>query len=521
MSTPGTLRPGAANAPRVVTRKMPDPRSNIVTGSTTILNTGTRRGGLDRVPAGADVQRPMVPDVRANPYPRAAGGLQTQAFLGSRRYNTVTSDGVSRKRKDLAMGGNTEAELQAMDRWVGTRAGLPRMGGLPAPDMSREVRGESGYPMYASFASKPNAFPRGPLPNSRTPGTGGIAWAGFGAKRRELDTQQPGPSPGGFRGTGSDSFFITPGEQASGGQQLRNVFLSYPWSTAEANINQEGDIEYKANAVIPKHFHVSAKYREFSAENQEAQIVLMQRTPAPAMPHETDYSAPVVPAHQGLVNALNLPTWNYMQACNERAPNVQGRSLTALEVLANWALMGVVRNDPSSMRSVNERGAAYSNKPGQWQRLLNTVLAGPVFVHNYWGNHVKYGQTVYLILKKVDLHDVRSDSRSDTGSYNISLSDPHSSTAITIESGRSTRPFQLVPFIPPPSRAFSRPTLADRAYHDEWGQRKYGVAFALGKVIQVDDFDTPDNLIDYAPYSVAVTAGLPKIQILMQIRRLV
>ena len=513
----GSFGTGPAYAQRVVTRAMPGDRTNISTGSTTLLNMGTRHSALDRVGAAADINAPVgqPSTVPSNPTPSGRRVLFTQPIgMGSRRFNTVDVNGASRKRK-APFGGNTQQELNEMGRWAPTSAKLPRLGGLPAPDMSRELRGELGYPMYADFAAKPDAFPDGPLPNTRTAGTGGIAWGNFGSKLTVLNTHQPGPSPGAWPGTAAQSRFITPGEQITGSFSTRSVFLSYPWSNAEAQIIQDGDIEPRTNATVPYHYILATKYKEFCEADQEGQIILSQRRHFPVSdPH--DYNMPREQSPFITSNLLNLPTFNFMQACNEKLPQIMGRSLMAAEVLKQWNIAGFCRNDPSAKIAAGAPSRAYPNQYGQWQRIINTVVAGPTFVFNYWGNGVVVGQKLYVILKKVDLQNVRADSKSEAGSYDISMRSSSSSRSANLED-RSPRPFQLLPWIPA-ANTRNPPTMRDKQYHDEFGQVNYGIAFCLGTVDQIDDFSTPDHILQHAPFSVKATVSLPKIKVIVSLQ---
>lgn len=163
---------------------------------------------------------------------------------------------------------------------------------------------------------------------------------------------------------------------------------------------------------------------------------------------------------------LNIPAWNYIQAKSEKMPATRNDVLTAEDIWNKWGIEGVVRTEEGQEDndSTDERGK---------ERLINCIVRGYAYIYNTWGNQVRTGTKLYLILKKKQLTSKEEWILNPIGN-DIQFISAGDRTELT------PKPFQLCFWA---HYQYDNPPDKILQYEDEFGDRHRGKAIYIGSAV--------------------------------------
>ncbi len=158
---------------------------------------------------------------------------------------------------------------------------------------------------------------------------------------------------------------------------------------------------------------------------------------------------------------LNVPAWNYCIARTQKRAETFNDVKLADDIWKKWTVEGIV---------VSEEGQEephHRDEIGK-ERLLNNTIRGYVYAFNIWGDNVRAGTKLWLILKQVPIDGIFVLNTFGAEPQNIDMKNPEV----------STRPFQLIPWA---HHAYDSPPDSELIYEDDFGFRHRGKTIYVGR----------------------------------------
>lgn len=329
---------------------------------------------------------------------------------------------IGRKSRESSIMSVTAArQLSA----TGNETGIPPSGRNPISDVSRKPpplgQNLSSHPASTSGFVQPSWF-----------GAGGADGRG-GKRSTEGRSGELGPR-GSSRGVVQD-------------------ILNMP---ATPSMSTDYATGWQTNAIIP-YAKIVRKYKQpLLVAAQLYQLIITKvekKDPTNVRKEEERRYSP-----------LNVPAWNFLQALSEDMPTSSEEVTTAEQVWKNWGTEGTVRS---------EEGAEYTDSIDERdkERVLNFVIRGYAFVYNTWGNNIRSGTRLYLILKKKKIQSVKQWDLNPNGTGDVQNVSAMSRTSLT------DKPFQLSFWA---HHQYDHPPDKILEYEDEFGFRHRGKAIYIG-----------------------------------------
>lgn len=191
---------------------------------------------------------------------------------------------------------------------------------------------------------------------------------------------------------------------------------------------------------------------------------------------------------------LNVVALNYILAM-QRVPQTPGARVpnAALEVMETWPFEGIVLTETGKEETFNK------NEVGA-ERGFNCVVRGPAHTYNVFGEHVRCGTPLYIIVKKE-----RVDKRKYVVNPGAGGLDPH------VSDKDATHAFQVSFF---GHQEYRTPPLSKLRYIDEHGIPAYGSYRRIGVAGNNTSPFIPDEYIAQAPHNIGAILACPKMNIL-------
>ncbi len=214
-------------------------------------------------------------------------------------------------------------------------------------------------------------------------------------------------------------------------------------------------IGFQTNYTIPSH-KITRVYKNPMFDNKQVDmvVIIQKNTKHPISERNSKES------HRYVV--LNLPGWNYMQGKLQKLPLVWDSVKTAEEVWEKWAVEGIVRTEEG------QDEAPHHDQVGR-ERMVNATMWGYAYTYNIWGNNVRPGTTLWLILKQIETSGYYSLNTYAKDVQNLDLKGNPELT---------DKPFQLIPWA---HYNYTRPPLDVLMYYDEFNRRQIGKAIYIGR----------------------------------------
>jgi hypothetical protein len=192
---------------------------------------------------------------------------------------------------------------------------------------------------------------------------------------------------------------------------------------------------------------------------------------------------------------LNAPALNYVLAM-QRVPPTPGARVpkTALEVMETWPFEGTVVTETGKEEQFNQ------NEVGA-ERGFNCVVRGPAHTFNVFGEHVRCGTPLYIIVKKE-----RVDKRQYVVNPMASPLTPH------VSDKDATHAFQVSFF---GHQEYRTPPLSKLRYIDERGIPAYGWYRRIGVAGNNVVAYIPDDILAQASHNIGAILACPKMKILV------
>lgn len=170
---------------------------------------------------------------------------------------------------------------------------------------------------------------------------------------------------------------------------------------------------------------------------------------------------------------LNIVAWNYYQANSEPMPENFRDVMSPYRAWENWDITGIVTNEDGEMDPFT------GVKDGYGQRVLNLCIKGRCFTYDGWGDKLRGGTYIYVILKKRDPPRANGTDRSREYYLNPSTEEGIRTTRTETASGvpLTNIPFQLSFWadhrhVVPPDDVLQ--------YKDEFGILRKGIYIRIG-----------------------------------------
>jgi hypothetical protein len=170
---------------------------------------------------------------------------------------------------------------------------------------------------------------------------------------------------------------------------------------------------------------------------------------------------------------FDIIAWNYTIASTEPAPKDRNSVLSAKKFWGDWEVCGFVKTEQGESKYYRE-----DNRNVSPERLFNISAYGFTKVAHVWGNKVRPGTKLYLILKKVP-----TPQEFIIDVYSSSSTSPLSEAArkgINV----TPKPFQLSYWA---DHTLDYPPDSELIYYDEFEQEQRGIAIYIGKVLDIPE----------------------------------
>lgn len=169
---------------------------------------------------------------------------------------------------------------------------------------------------------------------------------------------------------------------------------------------------------------------------------------------------------------VNVPLWNHIQKLKEKPPKTMDDVLEPKEVWNNWTISGVCENEEGQeeLQTTNE---------SERDRLLNIITRGEINLYATFGNNVKSGTPLYLILSKEKFRGENNALAEDIADG--TQSGPANRRELSGRGPNSkltNKPYQLRFWA---DYRYDRPPLSELIFEDEFGVRRLGEAIYIGR----------------------------------------
>jgi hypothetical protein len=178
--------------------------------------------------------------------------------------------------------------------------------------------------------------------------------------------------------------------------------------------------------------------------------------------------------------AVSLATWNFISAITEPMPNTPEEVRTPSQAIAGYTFKGPVISEFGQHVFYREK-----NFGRKRARMFNSAFWGYVPVTNIWGEDIRPGTRLYLILKKV----LKTPETYEVDAMGQSIRTYEFATKMggSISDTITDRPFQLIPWA---NFEKYEPRKEDLEYFDEFGQKHLGMAIFVGELIDYGSGET-------------------------------
>lgn len=189
--------------------------------------------------------------------------------------------------------------------------------------------------------------------------------------------------------------------------------------------------------------------------------------------------------------------WNYLEHKKQRIPQSRDDIKTPAEHWKDYSIYGGVKhvtgvNNEYTLRQLDKS-----------ETSLTTTIRGQSYMFNIWGNQIKSGTRLYLILKKVV----------SQGKYRL---DPLVADLNVVDLNVYTdRPYQLIPWC---SLKDDYPPLDALKFYDEFGFEHIGLVIYVGRADELrQPIEAPHRRgFTFAPFDISsVTGNSNKIMVLI------
>lgn len=288
-----------------------------------------------------------------------------------------------------------------------------------------------------------------------------------------------------------------------------NVTGAFGATTDMNSLSSYGSNATKVNPHIPVPI-VAARWKdgELMKSEQKYFLMLIFKSREPMQTKRVRGTNPQYKMKHQRHAMVNVPVWNYLQACNEEMPRNIEDVTQPDEVWKKWQVGGFVISETGQESLIREENIAKRD-----ERIFN--ICGDGFAHtvNTWGRYIKPQTKLYLILKKQEVQDMYFIDPFSTGGVSPKVMLAKSKTPIGVKI--TNKPFQLSFWA---DYRYEEPPKSVLTYTDEFGVESIGKAIYIGRVDDTLDMGSSVNesllrLEGNPEFDVKLMHSLPQITI--------
>jgi hypothetical protein len=189
--------------------------------------------------------------------------------------------------------------------------------------------------------------------------------------------------------------------------------------------------------------------------------------------------------------AMGLATWNFVRCITEKMPESPSEVITANQCLADYTIRGPVISEMGQHEYYREK-----NFGRKENRFYNCGFWGRVALTNIWGDRIRPGTKLFLILKK--------QAAPESFYVNIKGTPVFTKTFVKRLGGAVGETVTPIPFqfIPWADYELDEPRESDLVYYDEFGGKHLGIAIHVADLHDYGNgrVDTGGSRTRFHPY---------------------